>query len=62
MLLATHDLNSLENLCHEVLCLESGRPLWRGPAREALDADRLGGLYQAEVAVVSHGGRRVVLF
>lgn len=62
VLLATHDLNSLESLCHEVLCLESGRPLWRGPAREALDADRLGGLYRAEVAVVSHGGRRVVLF
>ncbi|WP_144005016.1 metal ABC transporter ATP-binding protein [Solidesulfovibrio fructosivorans] len=62
VLLATHDLNSLESLCDEVLCLESGRPLWRGPAREALDADRLGRLYRAEVAVVSHAGRRVVLF
>ncbi|MEL7641742.1 MAG: metal ABC transporter ATP-binding protein [Solidesulfovibrio sp.] len=62
VLLATHNLNSLESLCHEVLCLDAGRPVWRGPAAEALNAGRLGGLYRAEVAVVTHGGRRVVLF
>jgi manganese/iron transport system ATP-binding protein len=62
VLLATHDLNSLESLCHEVLCLQSGRPLWRGPAKDALDPALLGGLYQAEVAVVAHADRRVVLF
>lgn len=62
VLLATHDLNSLESLCHEVLCLEAGTPIWRGPAAEALDAARLSALYHAEVAVVSHAGRRVVLF
>lgn len=62
VLLATHDLNSLESMCHEVLCLDAGRPLWRGRAAEALDAARLSALYRAEVSVVSHAGRRVVLF
>jgi manganese/iron transport system ATP-binding protein len=62
VLLATHDLNSLESLCHEVLCLNSGTQVWRGPAGDALDADRLSALYQADVAVAEHAGRRVVLF
>jgi len=62
VLVATHELNSLERLCHEVLCLEAGRPVWRGPAAEALDGARLSALYHAEVAVVSQAGRRVVLF
>ncbi len=62
VLLATHDLNSLEGLCHEVLCLDAGRAIWKGSAEEALDAARLSALYQAEVAVAVHGGRRVVLF
>lgn len=62
VLIATHDLNSLETLCHEVLCLDRGRAVWRGPAAEALDADRLSALYGTDVAVVAHGGRRIVLF
>lgn len=62
VLLATHDLNSLESLCHEVLCLDGGRAIWRGSAAEALDGARLSALYRAEVTVVSQAGRRLVLF
>lgn len=62
VLLASHDLNSLHGLCHEVLCLEAGRASWQGPVGQALDAARLSALYRTEVAVTVHDGRRVVLF
>jgi len=61
-LMVTHELNALPELCDRVLTLRRGRPTWLGPAREALDPQRLAGTFDVPFTVLTHGDRPVVLF
>jgi len=61
-LMVTHELNALPELCDRVLTLRQGRPTWLGPAREALDPQRLAETFDVPFTVLTHGDRPVVLF
>jgi len=61
-LMVTHELNALPELCDRVLTLRQGRPTWLGPAREALDPERLAETFDVPFTVLTHGDRPVVLF
>lgn len=61
IVMVTHELNALADLCDHVLFMKSGRALWQGPTAEALDSEKLTRLFDTPVAIASNGGKPVVL-
>jgi manganese/iron transport system ATP-binding protein len=61
VLMATHELNALPDLCDALIFLKEGGIVWRGPVREGLDEARLSGVYDVPVTVLRHDDRPVVL-
>lgn len=61
VLMVTHELNALAELCDFVFFVKQGSVIWQGPAREAVNADRLSALYDTPVTVLEHNEQPVVL-
>lgn len=61
IVMVTHELNALADLCDHVLFMKSGQVLWQGPTAEALDSERLTRLFDTPVEIVSNDGKPVVL-
>lgn len=62
VVLVTHDLNALPGMCSRVAYIQDGAVGWVGPSAQALDPDRLGGLFGTAFEVLCHAGKPVVLF
>ncbi len=58
IVMTTHGLHHLPAGCGRAALMRGGRILFDGPAREALSAARLAGLYDYPVEVLERGGRR----
>ena len=61
VLMATHELNALPELCDAVLFLKEGRLIWHGPVDEGLGEERLSSAFDTPVTVLLHDNRPVVL-
>lgn len=61
IVMVTHELNALAELCDQVLFMKAGRVLWQGPAAEALDSGKLTRLFDAPVEIIWKDGKPVVL-
>ena len=61
VLMATHELNALPELCDAVLFLKEGRIIWHGPVHEGLGEERLSSAFDTPVTVLLHDNRPVVL-
>lgn len=61
IVMVTHELNALADLCDHVLFMKSGQVLWQGPTAEALDGKRLTQLFDTPVEIVLNGAKPVVL-
>jgi len=61
VLLATHELNALPDLCDSVIFLKDGGITWHGPVREGLDEGRLSRAFDTPVRVLLHDDRPVVM-
>jgi manganese/iron transport system ATP-binding protein len=61
VLMVTHELNALPDLCDSVLFLKEGRIFWRGPVHEGLNEARLSNVFDTPVPVLQHDNRPVIL-
>lgn len=61
VIVVLHDLSVAAAHADHVVALREGRLHAQGPARDVLTSEGLSALYQTEVSVVEHGGRRIVL-
>ena len=61
IIMVTHELNALSELCDSVLFMKNGRTVWQGGVNEALDSVRLSALYDTKVEILENNGRPVVL-
>ena len=61
VLMATHELNALPELCDAVMFLKEGRIIWHGPVHEGFCETRLSGAFDTPVTVLRHDNRPVAL-
>jgi iron complex transport system ATP-binding protein len=63
LVLSTHDLNLAATMCTEIVLLQSGRVLARGPTEQALTASNIRVLYGIDADVARHprGGHLTVV-
>ncbi len=61
VLMVTHELNALPELCDAVMFLKAGRILWHGAVAEGLSETRLSDAFDTPVTVLRHDNRPVVL-
>ena len=61
ILIVTHELNAVYDLCDQTLFLKKGRIVWQGPVGQALDSERLSNLYDTPVSILHNQGKPVVL-
>lgn len=61
VVMVTHELNALEDLCDDILFMKQGRVLWQGPSADAIDAQKLSELFDAPVEIIPHKGKAVIL-
>jgi manganese/iron transport system ATP-binding protein len=61
VLMATHELNALPELCDTIIFLKEGRIVWHGPVHEGFCETRLSSAFDTPVTVLRHDKRPVVL-
>jgi len=61
VLMVTHEVNALPDLCDAVMFLKEGRIVWHGPVNEGLSEARLSSAFDTPVTVLQHDDRPVVL-
>jgi len=61
VLMVTHELNALPELCDSIILLKEGSIIWRGPVNEGLGETRLSSVFDTPVTVLLHDNRPVVL-
>jgi ABC-type Mn/Zn transport systems, ATPase component len=61
IVMITHELNALPDICDHVYCMKAGGIVWNGRTEEALDETLLSGLFDTRVEIVSSNGKPVVL-
>jgi len=61
VLMVTHELNALPELCDAIIFIKEGRIVWRGPVREGFSEARLSSAFDTPVTVLLHDNRPVVL-
>jgi len=61
VLMVTHELNALPELCDSLMFLKEGRIAWHGPVHEGLSEARLSNAFDTPVTVLLHDNRPVVL-
>ena len=62
VVMATHDLNAVLQLCSQAILLQEGRVLAVGDSQDVMTAERLSSLYRVPIDVSHVNGRPVVLF
>ena len=62
VVMATHDLNAVLQLCDRAILLQDGRVFAVGESQSAMTAERLSTLYRVPIDVSHVNGRPVVLF
>jgi manganese/iron transport system ATP-binding protein len=61
VLMVTHELNALPDVCDALIFLKEGRIVWHGPVHEGLSEARLSSAFDTPVTVLQHDKRPVVL-
>jgi manganese/iron transport system ATP-binding protein len=61
VLMVTHELNALPDLCDSVLFIKNGSVIWQGGVIEGLTEARLSEAFDTPVTVLSHNEKPVVL-
>lgn len=61
IIMVTHELNALSDLCDELLFLKKGSTLWQGSVAEGINTLKLSELYSTHVDVFEHDNKSVVL-
>ncbi|MCL2102423.1 MAG: ABC transporter ATP-binding protein [Syntrophorhabdaceae bacterium] len=61
VLMVTHELNALPELCDSIILIKEGRIIWRGHTNEGFDGARLSSVFDTSVTVLRHNNRPVVL-
>ena len=61
IVMVTHELNALAELCEHALFMKEGRIVWQGPGHAALDSERLSQLFDTPVKIIDNEGLPLVL-
>jgi manganese/iron transport system ATP-binding protein len=61
ILMVTHELNALPELCNAIMFLKEGRIIWHGPVCKGLSEEQLANAFDTPVTVLLHNDRPVVL-
>ena len=61
IVMITHELNALAELCEHALFMKAGQIVWQGPGQAALDSARLTHLFDTPVKIINNGGLPLVL-
>ena len=61
IVMVTHELNALSDICDHVYFMKAGQIAWHGPAGAAMNSERLSALFDTTVEIVTGNGKPVVL-
>jgi len=61
VLMVTHELNALPELCDAIMLLKEGKIIWHGPVDEGFNEMRLSSAFDTPMTVLLHDDRPVVL-
>jgi manganese/iron transport system ATP-binding protein len=61
VLMVTHEVNALPELCDAIMFLKEGSIVWHGPVQKGLSEERLSSAFDTPVTVLLHDDRPVVL-
>ena len=61
IVMVTHELNALNDLCDHVVFMKNGTVFWQGDTSCALEAERLSLLYETPVTMLNYNDNPVVL-
>ncbi|MGD9212497.1 MAG: ABC transporter ATP-binding protein [Desulfobacteraceae bacterium] len=62
IMMVTHDLNQLHDMCNRIVYMKQGRIIWQGDPDKAVDAQRLSDLYDTNIKVFSNNGRPYIFY
>ena len=62
ILVVLHDINYAAHYADHVVAMQHGQIRHSGATNEVLTADNIGALYDMDVEMLSHGGKRVCLY